>query len=139
MERYSNLNRVMEAENHFKNRAKLKSKDGIFTRTFLLFVLVCVSLGARAQNETGTRIPENPRNPADSITFFGRIKSVKETGYETVEKFGEVSKEKLNYSREYICDSKGNLIEFNADGIIFWTHAINSYQEWDNTPVSIAG
>ena len=43
MEQYNELNSRMEAENHFKNRAKLKSNENIITRAILLFVLLCLA------------------------------------------------------------------------------------------------
>ena len=104
---------VVEAETILKNEASpksLTSRGNNIKKVVLLFVLAYVSVGMWAQSKTVTKIPEHPTS-TDSIKFFGSIKSVKEMSYEASEKFGEVSKGKINYKKEYQCDDKGTLTE----------------------------
>ena len=110
MESYKHLNSEMETATIKKNGTSLRNIKIVV----LFFVLLCASSGMWAQSRVVTKVPIDPTS-SDSIEFFGRIKSVKETSYEVVEKFGEVSKGKINYTKEYLCNSIGNLIEYKTN------------------------
>ncbi|MDR1679354.1 MAG: hypothetical protein LBR81_06195 [Prevotellaceae bacterium] len=89
----------------------------------IFFLLAALSTtGVWAQELT--KIPEHPSSN-NSIKFFGKIKSVKETGYDVVEKFGEISKGKVRYTKAYKCDAKKHLTEYDYDN----TKTIIKYDE----------
>ena len=106
-------------------------------KTTTLLILLVFSVCGYTQNTEITKVPEHPTSE-DSITFFGKIKSVRETSYEAVEKFGEVSKgEKLSIE-VFKCDNKKNLIEYEygqndryIDIIVYREH--KTIIKYDNT------
>jgi len=97
-------------------------------KTATLLILLLFSVCGYAQNTEITKVPENPTSE-NSIEFFGKIKSVTETSYATVEKFGEVSKGEKYETKVFKCDNKKNLIEYE--------HNYKSENEYKNEKTTI--
>ena len=93
---------LKEAE--FKLKNKMKKTLALLLLGFSLFTVL-------AQSKEITKLPEHPTSE-DSVKFFGKVQFVKETSYDVVEKFGEISKGKINRTKVYKCDSKKLLIEY---------------------------
>jgi len=83
-------------------------------KTIVLLISLLFSICGYAQDIEITKLPEYPTSE-DSIRFFEKIKSVRETSYGVAEKFGEISKERINYIKIYKCDRKKNLTEYGYD------------------------
>lgn len=84
-------------------------------KTATLLILLVFSVCGYTQNTEITKVPKDPTSK-DSITFFGKIKSVTETTYQAVEKFGEVAKGKKYSTTVFKCDNKKNLVEYEYYG-----------------------
>ena len=60
---------------------------------------------------------DDKKNNLDGFNLNGKVKSLKETRYSAVEKFGEPVKRNIELQMEYLFDNNGNSIETNQYSI----------------------